>query len=43
MDLRLVAEARAVEMKIFDDMSIYDRVDRQEMFHGGGNIMKTLG
>ena len=41
LDPVLVAEARKVEMKFFEDMKVYDRVDRAEMQRRGGNIIKT--
>ena len=41
LDPKLVVEARRVEMKFFDDMQSYDRVDRSEMLRRGGKIIKT--
>ena len=37
----LVHEARKVEMKFFEDMTVYERVDRSEMLRRGGKIIKT--
>ena len=37
----LVAEARKLEMKFFDDMQVYDRVPRSEMLKRQGKIIKT--
>ena len=37
LDLALVVEARKVEMKLFDEMQVYDRVDRSKMLRRGEN------
>ena len=37
LDPALVAAARKVEMKFFEDMKVYDRVDRAEMHRRGQN------
>ena len=41
LDPALVAEARKLEMKCFDDMKVYDRVPRPEMLKRQGKIIKT--
>ena len=41
LDPCLVAETRAVEMTFFNDMSVYERVGRQDMIHRGGRRRST--
>ena len=41
LDPKLVSEARKVEMQFFEDMKVYDRVDRNEMIQRGGKSIKT--
>ena len=42
LDPSVVAEARAVEMKLFNDMSVYDRVDRQDDSQRGGHYKISM-
>ena len=41
LDPRLVGEARALEMKFFNDMRVYDNVPQAEMLARRGKIIKT--